>query len=249
MQSRMVMKLKYLICNLKAHKTYDEMLLYKKSLSEINKKKIELILAPSAIYLSLFKHENINLASQDISLNNPLKLTGDINIEGLKSLNVKYAIIGHVERRIYYHETERDILNKIKTCLENNIKVIYCIGESLEELKRKVEYQVLEKEIARILNYIPNEQLKNIIIAYEPSYLIGGTGIYNIKKIEEIIHFIKNLILDYYGIKIDVIFGGNINPNNIDDFKKIDMLDGFIIGNSSLNSSNIAKIIDQITLE
>lgn len=225
------------------------MLLYKDSLRELDTKNIELIVAPSSIYLSLFKKENISLAVQDICLNNNLNLTGDINIEGLKSLDVKYAIIGHAERRIYYHETEKNILNKIKICLENKIKVIYCIGESLEELNRKVEYQIIEKELAKILNYIPKQEFKNIIIAYEPKYLIGGKNKQDIQKIEQTIYFIKKLISDYFKSKIDVVFGGNINPENIDEFKKIEILDGFMIGNSSLNSSNITKIIDKITLK
>lgn len=242
------MKLKYLICNLKAHKTYYEMLMYKDILKTIDNQNIELILAPSAIYLSLFKDEELALCTQDLSLNNELNLTGDICIHGLKSLNVKYAIIGHHERRKYYNENEKIITTKITTALENNIKVIYCIGETLEELGRKVEYQVLEKQIAKVLNYIPKSEFKNIIIAYEPTYMIGNTTSCNIKKIAENIHFIKNLIDNYYQGKIKVVYGGNITPDNIDEFKSIKNLDGFIIGNSSLNPANIKKIIEKMLI-
>ena len=240
--------MKYLICNLKAHKTYYEMEMYKDILRTLEFKNIEFILAPSSIYLSLFKNEELNLCTQDISLNNGLNLTGDICIEGLKSLNVKYTIIGHHERRKYYNENEREINIKIKTALENSIKVIYCIGETKEELGRKVEYQVLERQIARIFNNIPKEEFKNIIIAYEPTYLIGCNECYDINKIEDNINFIKNLIHNYYQRKIKVIYGGNINLNNIDDFNKITNLDGYIIGNSSLNPANIKKIIEKMTL-
>lgn len=241
------MKLKYLICNLKANKTYEEMLLYKEKLKEINFTKINFIFAPSSIYLPLFKDSNLNLCIQDIALNEKLNLTGDISLHQLKSLEVKYAIIGHFERRKYYFETEREQLKKIKDALEQDIKVIYCIGETLEEKERRVEYQVLEKQIARIFNNLENNELKNIIIAYEPEYLIGNNNSYNLNKIEEMINFIKRLIKDYYQINLPVVFGGSINRENIDDLLSLNILDGFIICRSILNPENIIKIAQKMT--
>lgn len=243
------MKLKYLICNLKANKTYDEMLSYKESLTKIPLNNIEFILAPSSIYLPLFKDTNINLCTQDIALCEKLNLTGDISIHQLKSLDVKYAIIGHFERRKYYKESEYEILEKIKDALENNIKVIYCIGETAEEKERKVEYQVLERQIARILNKLNPKDLKNIIIAYEPSYLIGKETTYDILKIRSMIIFIKKLIQDYYGINIEVVFGGSVNNYNIDYLTNIKDLDGFIICSSVLYPENITQIIKKMTIK
>lgn len=240
------MKLKYLICNLKANKTYNEMLNYKESLNKLHLNNIEFILAPSSIYLALFKDTNINLCTQDIALNEKLNLTGDISINQLKSLDVKYAIIGHFERRKYYKESEYEILEKIKDALENNIKVIYCIGESIEEKERKVEYQVLERQIARIFNKLSNTDLKNIIIAYEPAYLIGKETAYDILKIRSMIIFIKKLIKDYYGINIEVVFGGSVNNNNINCLTNIDDIDGFIICSSVLNPENITQLIEKM---
>ena len=219
---------------------------YQNTLTNINNKKINFILAPSSIYLSLFKTSNINLCIQDISLNEKLNLTGDISLQQLKSLNVKYAIVGHFERRKYYKETEYEILEKIKSALNHNIKVIYCIGETKEEKERKVEYQILEKQIARIFNKLNNGELKNIIIAYEPTYLIGNNTTYDILKIRSIIIFIKKLIQDYYQINAQVIFGGNVNTDNINSLSKLDGLDGFIICSSILNPENIPIIIKKI---
>ena len=95
-----------------------------------------------------------------------------------------------------------EILKKIKDALEQEIKVIYCIGESKEEKNRRVEYQVLERQIARIFNKLSNEELKNIIIAYEPGYLIGNNTSHNIEKIASMINFIKTLVKDYYNINL-----------------------------------------------
>ncbi len=241
--------MKYLICNLKAHKTYEQMLEYKISLQKILNKQINLIIAPSSAYLSMFKGTNLNLCIQNLNLNNDLLLTGDISIEQLKSLDVKYAIIGHYERRKFYKENELEILEKIKIATTNNLKVIYCIGETKEEKDRKVEYQILEKQIARIFNKLSNENIKNIIIAYEPTYLIGKNDTYDLLKIRSIILFIKKIVKDYYNINIDVIFGGNINIDNIKNLVNLNVLDGFIICSAILDSQNIPILIDKITIK
>lgn len=240
------MKLKYLICNLKANKTYEEMLLYKDILKNIKSETTNIIIAPSSPYLSLFKDTNAIICVQDINLYDNLSLTGNITTNILKSLNVKYAIIGHYERRKYYHEDTSIILAKIKTALKEDFNIIYCIGETKEELERKVEYQVLEKDIAKVFNNIPKDQFKNIIIAYEPTYMIGCNNCLNISKISKVITFIKEIIKNYYKEDIKVVFGGNINTNNILEFKSINNLDGFIIGNAILEPENIQKIIDKI---
>ncbi|MDE5539994.1 MAG: triose-phosphate isomerase [Bacilli bacterium] len=239
--------MKYLICNLKANKTYYEMLIYKDNLRNLKYGNIEFILAPSNIYLPLFKREDVSLCCQDIALNADLNLTGDISLEQLESLDVKYTIIGHYERRKYYHESEHDIILKIKAALAHKIKVIYCIGEDLEDVERRVEYQVLERKLARVLNNIPNTELKNIIIAYEPNYMIGSNHPLDFSKIKDNINFIKNLINSYYNGTCSVVYGGNITPENIAEFPKIKNLDGIIIGASSLDITNIKTIIDTIS--
>lgn len=219
------------------------MSLYKESLKDIISNNMELIIAPSTPYLSLFKNENIELCSQDININSDLYLTGDTSIEALKSLDVKYAIIGHFERRKYYNENHNILLKKINIALNNDIKVIYCIGETKEEYLRKVKHQVLERDIARILNNIPEEKMSNIIIAYEPSYFIGSNEPYDIPEIESTIKFIKRIIESYYHHKVSIIFGGNVNAYNIKELKAIKELDGYILGSSCLNPNNIEEII------
>lgn len=235
--------MKYLICNLKAHKTYNEIIKYKEEIANITTNNVKLIIAPSNIYLSLFNSQNYSLCCQNIDLYESLNLTGDTSIEQLKSLNVKYSIIGHFERRKYYREDERTIISKIKKALENNLKVIYCIGETYEEMAMKVHYKVLEQSIARVLNSINQNDFKNIIIAYEPTYMIGGETKIDFKQIKENIDFIKNLIDNYYQEKVKVIYGGNINSENIKEFQTIDSLDGYIIGSSSLDIKNVFEII------
>ena len=222
------------------------MLLYRDYLRSL-KKDINLIFAPSLIYLPLFKDEDLFLCTQNISLYDDLKLTGDITIDQLKNLNVKYALIGHFDKRKYYNENSLTITKKISIALKNNLKVIYCLGETKEELFRKVEYQIIERNIAQVFNNIPLDEFKNIIIAYEPTYLIGTKASYDIPKIKETIKFIKDLIKNYYDMDISIVFGGNITPENINDLIDFPLLDGFIIGSSSLNPLNVDLIIKKMT--
>lgn len=235
--------MKYLICNLKAHKTYYEMTLYKEALNNIKANDIKLIIAPSTAYLSLFLNSNLSLCSQDININNDLYLTGDTTIETLKSLNVEYSIIGHFERRKYYNENNNTILKKINLALRQDLKIIYCIGETKEEYLRKVKLQVLERNIANILNNIPSSKFKDIIIAYEPTYYINSNEPYNINEITNTIVFIKRLVANYYHYNIQVVFGGNVNAENIIELLSIKELDGYILGSSCLNPNNISEII------
>jgi len=176
------------------------MLTFCNTLKNIKLNNIKLIIAPSNPYFLLFKEENINLCAQDISLYDAKMLTGDLTLKTLKSLNVKYTLIGHSERIEYYNENSDTILTKIKNALKNNLKVIYLIGETKEELDNNTKYYILEKKITYILNDIPKSEFKNIIIAYEPFYLING-GPLNIKTITETINFIKNIIgIKFYPI-------------------------------------------------
>ncbi len=240
--------MKHLICNLKAQKNYYDMLLYKDFLKHIDFKNINFILAPSNIYLPLFNDTNINLCTQDITAKNIGNITGNITIEQLKSLNVKYTIIGHYERYKYYHETIPDIIKKAQNALEQNLKIILCLGETKEELARKVEYQTLSKKISQIFNNINPKLYSNIIIAYEPTYLIGTNTSYNITKIKETINFIKNIIYSYYNYEIPIVFGGNITPDNISELNTLKEIDGFIVSSSVLNPANLELIVEKMTI-
>ena len=239
--------MKLLICNLKAHKTYEEIITYKNFLQSINYQDINLIIAPSNIYLSLFKDSSFNLCTQDIPTNNDPNITSNITINQLKSLNVTYSLIGHFERIKYFKETLNDSIIKIKNALENNLKVIFCLGETLEDINKNLEYQILGNTLTKVLNSINSKYYSNIIIAYEPTFLIGNKNTLNINKIITTIKFLKKLINDYYSKEINLVYGGNITPDNIDNFLNLPELNGFIISSSILNPTNLDQILKKLT--
>ena len=161
--------------------------------------------------------------------------TGSINSLMLKNAGAKYVIIGHSEIR-NIGETNKKINLKIKSALKTGLKVIFCIGETLQEKRKKITKSVLNKQIKLGLAKIHDK--KNIIIAYEPVWSIGSGLIPNQKELFTTIDFIKKKLKNY-----KVIYGGSVNPKNISQLKSINNLDGFLVGGASQDSKKFIDII------
>jgi triosephosphate isomerase (TIM) len=161
--------------------------------------------------------------------------TGSINPSMFKSVGAKYVIIGHSENR-QEGETNKLINLKIKSALKSNLKVIFCIGETLQEKRKKITKKILNKQIQLGLKNIKNK--KNIITAYEPVWSIGTGIIPKVKDLLETIYFIKKKINNN-----KVLYGGSVNPKNIFKLKSIDNIDGFLIGGASQDPNKFIDII------
>ena len=230
------------MCNLKANKTLGEFKDYIEKISNIEKKD-NLVIFPPSLYLSIINDADIVFGSQDISLFNEESSTGEVRANQIKSTGATYTIIGHSERRKKNGEDEYLISKKIANALENDLQVVYCIGETYEEKARHKTYQVLEKQIAKIFNSLNEDDADKIIIAYEPVWAIGNGVSASSKDIEEITEFIKNLILDYYEKSIKVLYGGSVNTQNISELVKLKTVDGFLVGKASLNAEDVEKML------
>ena len=161
--------------------------------------------------------------------------TGSVNSSMLKSVGAKYIIIGHSENR-QAGETDKSINLKIKSALKSRLSVIFCIGETLKAKRKKITKSVLNKQIKAGLKNIKNN--KKIIIAYEPVWSIG-TGI--IPKSDDLfktISFIKKEKKNY-----KVLYGGSVNPKNINQLKSINNIDGYLIGGASQDPKKFIDII------
>ena len=161
--------------------------------------------------------------------------TGQVNSNMLKSVGAKYVIIGHSENR-QLGENDNLINLKIKSSINSGLKIIFCIGESLIEKRKNKTKKILSHQITQGLKKIKNK--KDIIIAYEPVWAIGSGLIPKDTEILEIVKFIKNKVK---GSK--VLYGGSVNTKNINVLKRIDNVDGFLIGGASQNSNNFIDII------
>lgn len=234
--------MKYLVCNLKNKLLKQDIVKYNNILGKI-KAKNKLIIIPSMPFLDKFSLDGYLLGSQDISAFLEKTITGEVTGEQLSSMGVSYVLVGHSERREYKKEINIDFINKINNAINNNIGVIYCIGETLKEKEDGDTYSVLERQISEVLN---NVELKNIMIAYEPVYAIG-TGITpKLKDIKETIEFIKDITEEKYDTKLKVLYGGSVNLENIKELNSLKPIDGFLVGGSSLDANNVLKMLEEL---
>ena len=209
-------------------------------------KKAKIIYCPPYTLINNFvqklKKTKIDVGAQNChqsDINGPF--TGSINSKMVKNLGCSYIIIGHSENRI--NGDDNKLINKkIKVSLNHKLKILFCIGETLKEKKAKKTKIILTNQIINGLKKIKN--IKKIIFAYEPVWSIG-TGI--IPKQYELINnisFIKILLEKRFKSKNPkVLYGGSVNPKNINELRKIDQIDGFLIGGASQNSNKFIDII------
>ena len=225
--------------NLKSINTLNKVIKFSKS-KEI--KKGRLIYCPPYTLLASFlkKFENclIDIGAQNCHENdNYGPHTGFINSRMLKSIGANYVILGHSENR-KKGETDKLINLKIKSAIKVKLKVIFCIGETLTEKKRGKTRLILSKQIRLGLDKI--KKRSNIFIAYEPVWSIGTGHIPKPKELEQIVKFIKKKFKDK---SPKILYGGSVSPQNISDLKKINSLDGFLIGGASQNSKKFIDIV------
>ena len=205
-------------------------------------KKGRLIYCPPYTLISLFfkKFENclIDIGAQNCHEGNEYGAhTGFVNSKMIKNIGANYVIIGHSENR-KKGETDRLINLKIKSAMNAKLKVIFCVGETSSEKKKGKTKTILSKQIRLGLEKIKKKS--NIFIAYEPIWSIGTGKIPKIRELDLIIKFIKN---KFKGKSPKILYGGSVNPKNINDLKQINNLDGFLIGGASQNTKKFIDIV------
>ena len=229
--------MKIIACNLKMNLTPNEIPDY---IEKMKKFKEEVLMFPSSIYIKDFVNSGFITGSQDISFAPRGAFTGDISILQLKELGIKYSIVGHSERRNYYLD-DRFVNKKIELCIENDITPILCVGETEEE---NISNNTLKVCIKEIDNAFIDNEVKNIIISYEPIWSIGTGLVPKNDFIEDIVSNIKKYVYNKYGIEVLVLYGGSVSEENIEKLEKIPSLDGYLIGGCALNPESMEKLID-----
>lgn len=225
------------VLNNKSNLDKKEFMEYQNELKKIESSH-QLVICPSQIYLNSIDLPTFDLGSQNVSSYHQGAYTGEIYAHQLKSLDVKYCLVGHSERRKYQRETNKDINEKIKRLLEEEITPILCIGETKEQKDSKRTKSVLLSELNECLSGINNN---DIIIAYEPIWAIG-TGITPTKdEVEDVLKEIKKVYQ-----KNKLIYGGSLNQENIVEFKTSELIDGYLLGGLSLKPQELKDFISKI---
>lgn len=228
-----------LALNNKCNLTKDEFLAYDANLKKLDFTKTTIILFPTSIYLGMFSSNKILLGSQDVSMFTSGPHTGEVSAKQLKSLAVKYSLVGHFERREEQHESNDSINKKIKNLLSENITPILCIGEVSEE--QDIVTEVLTTQLKESLKDLSKDEIDKIIIAYEPIWSIGTGIIPSCKKIKAIVNYLKSL---YPNTK--VLYGGSVNLDNVEKLTKENIVDGYLIGGLSLHLDKIQTLLNTI---
>lgn len=232
--------MKILLANLKMNLlTKAEVITYldKMEVTKLN----DVIFFPSSIHLELFKERGLKIGSQDISFQEKGAYTGDLSVWQLIDLGINYTIVGHSERRKYYNDNIY-VNRKLKLALENNLTTVLCIGETLEERKSDLTITVLSGQLEEALQNIDVSLLKNLIIAYEPVWAIGTKEIIDNASLSEVLDFIKKHLFQQYKLDIKLLYGGSVDDVNIKELNKVNNLDGYLIGSTSLSIEKLKSI-------
>lgn len=214
--------------------------------------KREVVICPPFLSIDLakelIKDTDIHLGAQNCYFKNEGAFTGEVSPQMLKSFGVEYVILGHSERRTYFNEYNSLINKKIKAALENGLKPIYCIGETLAEREDNKTFNVVNEQIVEGLEGITKEQMKDIVIAYEPVWAIGTGKTATPAQAEEVHQFIRELIGKIYGTEtaeeLTIQYGGSVKPENAADLFSQPNIDGGLIGGACLKADSFWAIVN-----
>ena len=189
----------------------------------------------------------LNLGSQDLDAdaNNPS--TGGINGKMLKELGCNYVLIGHSERRIHFNEHQDLLLKKLTSAVLNNLKVVYCVGETKNQREQGVATEVIKAQL-QALKELP---LNLISVAYEPIWSIGKGITPSLDSIQEMHQFIKDELKSILNTEesIAVSYGGSVTADNAAPIALLNSVDGLLIGGASLDPESFSKVVNNITIQ
>ena len=172
--------------------------------------------------------------------------TGEVSVDMLTSVGCEYTILGHSERRQYYGETDEKLVEKTKLALAAGLKVILCVGENLEEREAEKHFDVCKTQIVNVLYNFTAEDMKNIIIAYEPVWAIGTGKTATAEQAEEIHAFIRKVVADKFGAEVademTILYGGSCKPSNAKELFAQPDIDGGLIGGAALKADDFIGI-------
>ncbi|WP_233899766.1 triose-phosphate isomerase [Tenacibaculum piscium] len=212
------------------------------------------IIAPSFVNLNTAvkktKKSNIEVAAQNMHQADNGAFTGEISADMLTNLGLKLVILGHSERREYFGETDAILAQKVTTALQNNLEVIFCFGEVLEDRKLENHFEIVENQLKNGLFHLKKEDFKNIILAYEPVWAIGTGETASAGQAQEIHHFVRKIIAEKYGNEIaeniSILYGGSVKPENAKEIFSKQDVDGGLIGGAALNAKDFLAIVNAI---
>lgn len=189
----------------------------------------------------------IKIGAENVHWEKSGAFTGEISADMLKECGVEYVIIGHSERRQYFGETDETVNKRVLAALEAGLKVILCVGELLTEREQGITSEVVSKQTKIALLGVTKEQMRNVIIAYEPVWAIGTGKTATAEQANEVCGVIRNVVASLYGTNVGnattIQYGGSMNAKNASELLAKEHVDGGLIGGASLKAPDFGVII------
>lgn len=221
-------------------------------LANLQNKNTEVVFSPNFLYLQEIQeicsaYENVKVAAQNCHHSNKGAFTGEVSAIMLASCQVNYVIIGHSERREYFRETNAVLSEKVNRALENQLKIIFCLGENLQQREQNIHFEWIEQQLEEGLFHLKSEDFKKNVVAYEPIWAIGTGKTATKDQAQEMHAFIRSVIAKKYGKEIAedtlLLYGGSCNSSNAKELFSQQDIDGGLIGGASLKSEEFLSII------
>jgi triosephosphate isomerase len=196
---------------------------------------------------SFAKFPYMYAAAQNCSEHEQGAYTGEVSAKIIASLDVKYVIIGHSERRQYFNETDTILLNKIKQAQKQDLIPVFCCGESLEIRENNQHFSFIASQLENCIFELSENEIKNIVIAYEPIWAIGTGKTATQEQAQEVHEFIRNELSKKYNTEIadgiSILYGGSVNSKNAVELFACKDIDGGLVGGASLKADEFVTII------
>ena len=209
------------------------------------------LISPTSINLTsavaLTQDSIIEVSAQNMHQAKSGAFTGEISADMLKDVGVNTVILGHSERRTYFGEDDKILTEKVASALENNLEVIFCFGESLQDRKSGNHFNVVESQLKNAVLSLSASSWEHIILAYEPVWAIGTGETASPEQAQEMHAFIRSLLVNAYGTSVaknvSILYGGSVKPTNAKEIFSKEDVDGGLIGGASLKASDFTGII------
>ena len=239
--------------NWKMHKTMAEAVEFVNDIKDkVNNTDVEAVIcAPFTLLKDLkeaTKGTNIKIGAQNMHYAEQGAFTGEISAPMLKELNIDYVVLGHSERRQYFNETNETVNKKVVKALEEGIDPILCVGETLEEREASETKNVCKEQTEKALVGVSAEDMKKVVIAYEPVWAIGTGKTATAEDANDVIAYIREVVKGLYGEEISeevrIQYGGSVKPSNVAEIMNQSDIDGALVGGASLLASDYTELVN-----
>lgn len=235
--------------NWKMNKTVAGSLNFLDGLKNKEDENTRVVLCPPFLSLQALKEkaEGVEICAQNMHFEESGAFTGEVSASMLKEIGITMTLLGHSERREYFGETDEVVRKKVNKAMEEDMEIILCVGEVLEEREENRHEEVVKQQLLENLKDVKEEQLKNITIAYEPVWAIGTGKTASAEDAEEMCGFIRGVIKENFSEdaseQILILYGGSVKPENIKELLGMDNIDGALVGGASLKPESFDQLI------